>query len=108
MRQFAGLSLTKPIPDETTILNFRRLLETYELGADILTRVNGYLLRKGLMLKRGTIVGATIIAAPGSTKNAKDERDPEMHQTKNGNEWFLGMKAHVGVGYGLRPGAPRS
>ncbi len=97
MRQFAGLSLTKPIPDETTILNFRRLLETYELGAEILARVNGYLSRKGLMLKRGTIVDATIIAAPSSTKNADGERDPEMHQTKKGNEWFFGMKAHIGV-----------
>lgn len=97
MRQFAGLSLTKPIPDETTILNFRRLLETYELGAEILARVNGYLSRKGLMLKRGTIVDATIIAAPSSTKNAEGERDPEMHQTKKGNEWFFGMKAHIGV-----------
>jgi IS5 family transposase len=97
MRQFAGLSLTKPIPDETTILNFRRLLETYELGAEILSRVNGYLSRKGLMLKRGTIVDATIIAAPSSTKNADGERDPEMHQTKKGNEWFFGMKAHIGV-----------
>lgn len=97
MRQFAGLSLTKPIPDETTILNFRRLLETYELGADILSRVNGYLSRKGLMLKRGTIVDATIIAAPSSTKNAEGERDPEMHQTKKGNQWYFGMKAHIGV-----------
>jgi IS5 family transposase len=97
MRQFAGLSLTKPIPDETTILNFRRLLETYELGADILTRVNGYLSRKGLMLKRGTIVDATIIAAPSSTKNAEGERDPEMHQTKKGEQWYFGMKAHIGV-----------
>lgn len=97
MRQFAGLSLTRPIPDETTILNFRRLLETYELGADILSRVNGYLSRKGLMLKRGTIVDATIIAAPSSTKNAEGERDPEMHQTKKGEQWYFGMKAHIGV-----------
>jgi transposase, IS5 family len=97
MRQFAGLSLTKPIPDETTILNFRRLLETYELGADILSRVNAYLSRKGLMLKRGTIVDATIIAAPSSTKNADGERDPEMHQTKKGEQWHFGMKAHIGV-----------
>ena len=97
MRQFAGLSLTKPIPDETTILNFRRLLETYELGGEILSRVNAYLSRKGLMLKRGTIVDATIIAAPSSTKNAEGERDPEMHQTKKGNQWHFGMKAHIGV-----------
>jgi len=97
MRQFAGLSLTKPIPDETTVLNFRRLLETYELGAEILSRVNSYLTRKGLMLKRGTIVDATIIAAPSSTKNADGERDPEMHQTKKGEQWHFGMKAHIGV-----------
>jgi len=97
MRQFAGLSLTKPIPDETTILNFRRLLEKYELAAEMLSRVNGYLTRKGLMLKRGTIVDATIIAAPSSTKNAEGERDPEMHQTKKGEQWYFGMKAHIGV-----------
>lgn len=97
MRQFAGLSLTRPIPDETTILNFRRLLEKYELAGEILTRVNGHLSRKGLMLKRGTIVDATIIAAPSSTKNAEGERDPEMHQTKKGEQWYFGMKAHIGV-----------
>lgn len=97
MRHFAGLSLTKPIPDETTILNFRRLLETYELGGEILSRVNGYLTRKGLLLKRGTMVDATIIAAPSSTKNADGERDPEMHQTKKGEQWYFGMKAHIGV-----------
>ena len=78
MRVFAGLSLTKAIPDETTILNFRHLLEEYELAPEILSRVNAYLTRKGLMLKRGSIVDATIIAAPSSTKNADGERDPEM------------------------------
>ena len=97
MRQFAGFSLTKPIPDETTILNFRRLLETFELAPEILARVNGYLSRKGLLLKRGTIVDATIISAPSSTKNAEGERDPEMHQTKKGNQWHFGMKAHIAV-----------
>jgi IS5 family transposase len=97
MRQFAGFSLTKPIPDETTILNFRRLLETFELAPEILARVNGYLSRKGLLLKRGTIVDATIISAPSSTKNAEGERDPEMHQTKKGEQWYFGMKAHIGV-----------
>jgi IS5 family transposase len=80
MRVFAGLRLGGPIPDETTILNFRRLLETHELAPAILRRVNAYLTRKGLMLKRGTIVDATIISAPSSTKNASGERDPEMHQ----------------------------
>ena len=97
MRVFAGLSLTKAIPDETTILNFRHLLEEYELAPEILSRVNAYLTRKGLMLKRGSIVDATIIAAPSSTKNADGERDPEMHQTKKGNQWHFGMKAHIGV-----------
>lgn len=97
MRAFAGLTLTKAIPDETTILNFRHLLEANELAPEILRRVNAYLSRKGLMLKRGSIVDATIIAAPSSTKNATGERDPEMHQTKKGNQWFFGMKAHIGV-----------
>ena len=97
MRGFAGLSLTKPIPDETTILNFRHLLEEYALAPEILRRVNAYLSRKGLLLKRGSIVDATIIAAPSSTKNAEGERDPEMHQTKKGHQWHFGMKAHIGV-----------
>lgn len=82
MRQFAGLSLTKPIPYETTILNFGRLLETYELAAEILSRVNGYLSRKDLMLKRGTIVDATTIAAPSSTKNA-------MATSRKGVDWQI-------------------
>ena len=97
MRAFAGLSLMKAIPDETTILNFRHLLEEYELAPEILRRVNAYLGRKGLILRRGSIVDATIIAAPSSTRNAKEERDPEMHQTKKGNQWHFGMKAHIGV-----------
>ena len=97
MRTFARLSLTKPIPDETTILNFRHLLEANDIAPEILGRVNAYLGRKGLMLKRGSIVDATIIAAPSSTKNAAGERDPEMHQTKKGNQWHFGMKAHIGV-----------
>jgi transposase, IS5 family len=97
MRVFAGLSLSEAIPDETTILNFRRLLETNELAPEILGRVNAYLARKGLLLKRGSIVDATIIEAPSSTKNADGERDPEMHQTKKGNQWHFGMKAHIGV-----------
>ena len=97
MRVFAGLSLSKPIPDETTILNFRHLLEANELAPEILSRVNAYLGRKGLLLKRGSIVDATIIAAPSSTKNAEGERDPEMHQTKKGNQWHFGMKAHIGA-----------
>ena len=91
------LSLNEAIPDETTILNFRHLLEANDLADDILKVVNALLARKGLLLKRGSIVDATIIAAPSSTKNAEGERDPEMHQTKKGNQWFFGMKAHIGV-----------
>jgi IS5 family transposase len=97
LRGFARLSLNEPIPDETTILNFRHLLEANELAEDILKAVNAHLARKGLLLKRGSIVDATIIAAPSSTKNAEGERDPEMHQTKKGNQWHFGMKAHIGV-----------
>jgi IS5 family transposase len=97
LRKFARLSLTEPIPDETTILNFRHLLEDNDLAEDIFRRVNAHLARKGLLLKRGSIVDATIIAAPSSTKNADGERDPEMHQTKKGNQWYFGMKAHIGV-----------
>ena len=97
LRSFAKLSLRGPIPDETTILNFRRLLETNELAPEILSRVNAHLTRKGLLLKRGSMVDATIIAAPSSTKNAEGTRDPEMHQTKKGNQWYFGMKAHIGV-----------
>lgn len=97
MRVFARLSATKPIPDETTILNFRHLLEENELAPEILRSVNAHLTRKGLMLKRGSIVDATIIAAPSSTKNEAGARDPEMHQVKKGNQWHFGMKAHIGV-----------
>jgi IS5 family transposase len=97
MRLFAGLSLSKAIPDETTILNVRHLLEDNDLAPEILGRVNAYLTRKGLLLKRGSIVDATIIGAPSSTKNAQGERDPEMHQTRKGNQWHFGMKAHIGV-----------
>ena len=97
MRGFAGLSLSEPIPDETTILNFRRIIEQNELAPMILDKVNAHLAGKGLMLKRGSIVDATIIAAPSSTKNAQGKRDPEMHQTKKGNQWYFGMKAHIGV-----------
>jgi IS5 family transposase len=90
MRQFARLSLLEAMPDESTILRFRRLLEQNEIASQILDRVNAYLTRKGLLLKRGTMVDATIIEAPTSTKNASGERDPEMHQTKKGNEWHFG------------------
>lgn len=97
LRAFAHLSLGEPIPDETTILNFRHLLGANDLAEDILRAVNAHLARKGLLLKRGSIVDATIIAAPSSTKNADGERDPEMHQTRKGNQWHFGMKVHVGA-----------
>ena len=97
MRHFAGLSLTKPIPDETTILKFRHLLEKHGLGKVILKEVNKHLESKGFLLREGTIVDATIISAPTSTKNKEGKRDPEMHQTKKGNEWHFGMKMHIGV-----------
>ncbi len=96
LRQFAGLSLER-IPDETTILNFRRLLEKHELAAGILAVLNGYLGDRGLSLRQGTIVDATLINAPSSTKNKDGKRDPEMHQTKKGNQYYFGMKAHIGV-----------
>ena len=85
------------IPDETTILNFRRLLEKHELAAGILCVINGYLGDRGLSLRLGTIVDATLIHAPSSTKNQDGKRDPEMHQTKKGNQYYFGMKAHIGV-----------
>lgn len=97
LRSFAALKLSEPIPDETTILNFRHMLEEYDLAEDILKQVNAHLTRKGLLLKRGSIIDATIIAAPSSTKNAEGKRDPEMHQTQKGNQWHFGMKAHIGV-----------
>jgi len=97
LRTFARLSLTEAIPDETTILNFRHLLEENYLAEDILKLVNAHLARKGLLLKRGSIVDATIIAAPSSTKNSSGKRDPEMHQTQKGNQWHFGMKAHIAV-----------
>jgi IS5 family transposase len=97
LRTFARLSLGEAIPDEITILNFRHLLEANDLAEDILKLVNQHLARKGLLLKRGSIVDATIIAAPSSTKNSSGERDPEMHQTKKGNQWHFGMKAHIAV-----------
>ena len=96
-REFAGLGWDSRLPDETTILRFRRLLEKHQLAEKILATVNALLSDKGLMLKAGTVVDATLIAAPSSTKNASGERDPEMHQTKKGNQWHFGMKAHIGV-----------
>ena len=97
VRRFAGLKLTGSLPDETTILHFRHLLEKHSLGEGLLQEINGHLESRGLKLREGTIVDATIIAAPSSTKNRSGERDPEMHQTKKGNQWHFGMKAHIGV-----------
>ena len=98
MRHFVGIDLGRePVPDETTVLKFRHLLERHGLGARIFARVNGYLESRGLKIGTGTIVDATIITAPSSTKNRLEQRDPEMHQTRKGNEWYFGMKAHVGV-----------
>jgi transposase, IS5 family len=98
MRAFVGIDLgNEPVPDETTVMRFRHLLEQHGLGAKIFEEVGRILLQRGLKLSKGTIVDATIIAAPSSTKNADGERDPEMHQTKKGNQWYFGMKAHIGV-----------
>jgi len=93
-----GIDLGRePVPDETTVMRFRQLLEEHKLGAKIFEEVGRVLQRRGLRLSKGTIVDATIIAAPSSTKNADGERDPEMHQTKKGQQWYFGMKMHVGV-----------
>ena len=97
MRRFAQLSLSAPIPDESTILKFRHLLERHELGGLILELINRYLHNHGVLLQEGTIVDATIISAPTSTKNKDAQRDPQMHQTKKGNQWYFGMKLHIGV-----------
>lgn len=98
IRRFVGMDLSREdAPDATTLLKFRRLLETHELTDAIFTAINAHLAEKGMFLRRGTIVDATIIAAPSSTKNEKRERDPEMHQTRKGKQWYFGMKAHIGV-----------
>jgi IS5 family transposase len=96
-REFAKLGSMARLPDETTILRFRHLLERHDLATDMLRVVNDLLQYKGLMLRSGTAVDATLISAPSSTKNAEGERDPEMKQTKKGNNWYFGMKAHIGV-----------
>lgn len=97
MRQFARLTLSAPIPEDTTIMNFRHLLENHQLAPAILAGISGYLQEKGLSLRQGTIVDATITHAPSSTKNEEGQRDPEMHQTKKGNQYFFVMKAHIGT-----------
>ena len=98
MRRFAGVELGDDvIPDETTILRFRHLLEAHQLAAAIFAEIQGMLEGKRLLLTQGTMVDATIIAAPSSTKNAAKARDPEMHQTRKGKQWHFGMKLHVGT-----------
>ncbi len=97
MRRFAGLRLSESIPDETTILNFRHFLEKHGLGKKFLKEINKHLQHQGLLFREGTIVDASIISAPTSTKNQRGERDPEMHSTKKGNQWYFGMKMHIGV-----------
>lgn len=98
MRWFAGLELGDDrIPDETTILNFRHLLERHALSEAIFSEVNAYLAENGMTLRSGTLVDATIIDAPSSTKNKAGKRDPDMSSTRKGNDWFFGMKAHIGV-----------
>ena len=97
-REFAGLDRwTQRLPDETTLLRFRHLLQKQKLADQMLASINDLLRDKGMMLRAGTVVDATLIGAPSSTKNASGERDPEMHQTKKGNQWYFGMKAHIGV-----------
>jgi transposase, IS5 family len=98
LRGFAGIDLTvAAVPDATTIMNFRHWLEQHELSQALFAEVSAMLEERGLLMRQGTIVDATIIAAPPSTKNKQKSRDPEMHQTKKGNQWHFGMKAHIGV-----------
>jgi IS5 family transposase len=98
VREFVGIDLGREsAPDATTLLKFRRLLEAHELSQAILHEVNQHLSERGLLMRQGTVVDATIIAAPTSTKNSSGKRDPEMHQTKKGNQWHHGMKMHIGV-----------
>ena len=98
MRSFMGIDLGRePVPDETTVCKFRHLLEQHGLGQRLFEQVGRHLSAQGMKVSGGTIVDATIISAPSSTKNQSGERDPQMHQTKKGNQWYFGMKAHVGV-----------
>lgn len=98
MRSFVGIDLGRePVPDETTACKFRHLLEKHEIGRQLFEQVHVHLEKHGIKVAKGTIVDATIISAPSSTKNASGERDPDMHQTKKGNQWYFGMKAHIGV-----------
>ncbi len=105
IRRFVGIDLGREqAPDATTLLRFRHLLEKHDLTRAVFATINLHLAQQGLMLKEGTVVDATIISAPSSTKNREGKRDQEMHQTKKGNQWYFGMKAHIGIdaesGYG--------
>ena len=97
VRRFVGLRLSDALPDETTILHFRHMLEKHRLGEGLLAEINTHLARQGLRLRQGTVVDATIIAAPTSTKNRAGQRDPEMRQVKKGNQYYFGMKLHIGA-----------
>ena len=98
MRRFVGIDLGRePVPDETTVCKFRHLIERHGLAQKMFESVNRYLTERGLRVSNGTIVDATIIQAPSSTKNREKQRDPEMHQTKKGNQWYFGMKLHIGT-----------
>jgi IS5 family transposase len=98
VRRFVGVDLgMAAAPDEMTILRFRHLLEKHDLGGLMLDAVNVHLEARGIKIQTGTIVDATILHAPSSTKNSTGERDPEMHQTRKGNQWYFGLKAHIGV-----------
>ena len=98
LRGFVGIDLNRdPVPDATTVLHFRHWLEQHDLAKALFDEVGTVLEERGLLMRQGTIVDATIIAAPPSTKNKSKARDPEMHQTKKGNQWHFGMKAHIGV-----------
>lgn len=98
LRDFVGIDLSREsVPDATTLLKFRRLLQANDLTRALFDEINAHLSGQGLLMRAGTIVDATIIAAPSSTKNEDNARDPEMHQTKKGNQWHFGMKAHIGV-----------
>ena len=98
LRDFVGIDLSREsVPDATTLLKFRRLLQDNDLTRALFDEINAHLTYQGLLMRAGTIVDATIIAAPSSTKNEGKTRDPDMHQTKKGNQWFFGMKAHIGL-----------
>jgi len=98
LRDFCGINLAREaVPDATTLMGFRHLLEANKLPQAMLKEVNALLKERGLLMSHGTLIDATLIAAPSSTKNEKHERDPDMHQTKKGNQWYFGMKAHIGA-----------